>query len=269
MLFKLLILTCASTADAVNQTLNLNILQWNIHWECFIKSPGVCGPAAEVELTRLLTTNEIDIASVIELDDPNYVPPAGYAKKQSTMCGQDIVTILWKTDRLSFAGSATTVCMDPTPDRPALIMSFSSAYGEALTVVGAHYPHPGYQSRQKIADTTSLRNALASIRPVGKVLLVADTNVFGATNKEIFQDLGINSVIAGSDERFHTCCVHDGFYFLFDRIIANFGTMTSRMAWTDTPAWATAAPLSYAASSMHRPLVGTLTSTLVDGMILV
>eukprot|EP00927_Polykrikos_kofoidii_P069232 TRINITY_DN6460_c1_g1_i1.p1 TRINITY_DN6460_c1_g1~~TRINITY_DN6460_c1_g1_i1.p1 ORF type:complete len:239 (-),score=27.07 TRINITY_DN6460_c1_g1_i1:145-807(-) len=215
-----------------------------------------------VELNRLLTTNNIDIASVIELDNSSYVPPAGYAKLQSMACGPDVVTILWKTDRLSHAAFAKTVCIDPTPDRPAFIMSFTSAFGEALTVVGAHYPHPNYQSSEKIADTTSLRNALVAVVPLGKVLFIADTNVLGATNKDIFQDLGIStSVLAGSDETFRTCCVSEGFTGCFDRIIANFGTMTSKIAWTDTPVWATAPPLSHDTSVMHRPVVGTLSTS--------
>jgi len=235
----------------------LAVLQWNPHWECFVKSSN-CTHQAESTLEGLLLNTELDLdfANIVELEDQSYIAPSGWAMLNST-AKRDVTTLFYNSERwtpIAASGAHQAGCM-VAQDRPYVVQAFAhNRRGFSVIVVGAHFPHVlSIYGGMKVlgAAIKSVINATG----VTAIVLAADTNMdrhlpYGSSGG-LMKLLGVPAVehIVSTD-LLKTCCLNDGFHFTFDRVIANFGMdMNTSMLFDPTPAWAF--------GEFHRAVIGT------------
>eukprot|EP00927_Polykrikos_kofoidii_P057949 TRINITY_DN521_c0_g1_i3.p1 TRINITY_DN521_c0_g1~~TRINITY_DN521_c0_g1_i3.p1 ORF type:complete len:307 (-),score=35.10 TRINITY_DN521_c0_g1_i3:82-1002(-) len=247
-------------------------LQWNPHWECFEKSTA-CAEAVTGQLSTRLT-NTTDFANLVE------VPPVAIDAAKldgwtriTNQCGIDTTSLLFNSRRwrkVDVLGSAETGCMEKN-DRPFTVQVFESLGHEAtaaaggfkVLVVAAHFPHGPVGD----ALPAAVRHVTATTG-VTATLLIADTNMnapspkwwpwkSGTSNADIMKAIGASdgegTGSVKSTDLLDTCCLNfPGFWFKFDRIIANFGTsMSTELYDKHTP--------HYATGEFHKAIRGTLT----------
>jgi len=238
-------------ACLVHEVLALNVLQWNPHWQCFESGSRTCQRHAEQTLAQVLTERHVDFANVVELQDPAYVVPDGFAVA-TQRCGSDDVTLFHDSRRWSVstkAGAVSGGCMINW-DRPFLVQQFdeNEAYGSRqVVVVGAHYPHGDHH--------VALTAALASVvRATGvtAVVLIADTND-GSTisNAQIMSGIQAPPGPLRGTQLRPSCCYNVRFPppGAFDRVVTNFGPeLGTELLLDPLPSWAQV-------GEMHKPVL--------------
>eukprot|EP00406_Dinophysis_acuminata_P079744 CAMPEP_0179262990 /NCGR_PEP_ID=MMETSP0797-20121207/27650_1 /TAXON_ID=47934 /ORGANISM="Dinophysis acuminata, Strain DAEP01" /LENGTH=359 /DNA_ID=CAMNT_0020971139 /DNA_START=18 /DNA_END=1097 /DNA_ORIENTATION=- len=219
---------------------SLNILQWNPHWQCFVRNVHSCKSKAEEVLDSELVKGDIDFANIVELDDESYTPPNGWSISRHT-CGMDLTALIYKSDRWHIpksAGSRATGCM-VHKDRPFIVQHFAEVEawgGRNIIVVGAHYPHT--------LERGTLRKGLHSVLRVTKVkevVLIADTNEdIHVSSSHIMAAIEAPLGSLMSTPLRTTCCSNNRFKLnmTYDRIISNFGVdMDSTVLFDELPEW--------------------------------
>lgn len=232
----------------------LNLLQWNPHWQCFVKNEKNCKENAEAALESLLAHYDVDFANIVELADNNYSLPVPWVWITKD-CGKDRTALIYNSSRWApgtMEGSGAEGCMEEGRDRPFVVQQFTAKVPGQLVpqvvVIGAHYPHT--------AEREALKQSLAfvlSATKVPEVILIADTNENSwVSNDNIMKDIGQGAVTGTNLER--TCCYNDNFYeaHTFDRIIANFdGVMSTTVLFDTLPYWART-------GEFHKGILGQL-----------
>lgn len=241
-------------------TAALNLLQWNPHWECHVKST-TCNDAATSELNELLPQLDIDFLNLIEMP---YQPPEGWMAFQF-YCGRDLEMIIYNHKKwrpvAGHSSMTTNVsgCFETSPNnRPFIVQAFDSVrdsyeHRYRLIVVGAHFSHT-----HDDAHYAPLREALLRVTSnasTNAVVMMADSNIAGSTSSaDLLKNVGAPHV----DDKtlatalYKTCCSNDGFTYQFDRIVANFGEdMQSTLLFDPTPAWVGPYPF-------HRAVFGSV-----------
>ncbi|CAE8605934.1 unnamed protein product, partial [Polarella glacialis] len=125
-------------------------------------------------------------------------------------------------------------------DRAFNVQAFHSVGQSTLpgfVVVGAHYPHD--------IHVPILKDAIAKVRKATgyeRVLFIADTNQEQGTSIDVAEALEIPGASnAQTSPMYESCCykTKDGFKWDFDRIITNFGKITTSTLMDDpVPSWA-------------------------------
>jgi len=149
--------------------------------------------------------------------------------------------LLYNYKRWSPQGNAIYPCLDAN-DRASVVQSLRAADGLTITVVGAHFPHPGFGTMQPLRDAIGAAGG-------SKVILIADTNRDYPSSQlmcEINKPFCSDSI---STELFASCCTSDGFQYKgFDRILANFGhSMRTEPLFGD---------LHWSTGEFHRAVIG-------------
>lgn len=230
-------------ADAEAQT--MSVMHWNPHWECFAQANDTCGVTVRASVDAMFRAGFLDIVNLVMFETKDYHPPAPYAMLKTT-CGQDVVRLFYnqKYWNLTSGQESKHLCLDGN-DRPAIVQSLTSVYGLTVTVVGGHFPHPGYGSLQP------LRDAVESIG-TDKLLLLADSNREYASRDLVCEihPSSCNSVI--STNLWNSCCKNTGFQHRgFDRVAANFGrNMQTQTHFNTNEPWV---------GAFHRGLVASFT----------
>lgn len=209
------LLGAGPNAEAETQT--LSVMHWNPHWECFVQANDTCGATVRASVDAMLSAGFLDIVNLVMFEVKDYRPPAPYNMIESK-CGNDIVRLFYNQERWNITSDTGSklLCLDGD-DRAAVVQSFTSVWGLTITVVGAHFPHPGYGSLQPLQDAVESTGT-------GKVLMLADTNRDYASHDLLceFHPSSCNHVISTS--LWQSCCKNTGFQNKgFDRVIANFG----------------------------------------------
>lgn len=230
---------------------DLNMLQWNPHWQCFAWNTNNCTAESEAHLTSFLEDLDVDFADVIELGDPNYTLPDNFTQIGSLKtCGRDFLSLVYNHIRwepVSEPAMLSKGCMQLVPpDRPFVIQEFSDTNtAERVIVIAAHFPHPMGFKDVSFRETLVLRDAVTSFlnqTSTRRVILIADTNEFATTsNANIMWHIGVPTKTVVGTRLLPSCCFDNDFYSLttFDRIIANFGEeMETRMLLDPLPEWA-------------------------------
>lgn len=217
----------------------ISLLQWNTHYECFIKNNDDCCSKPLITYLNTLLNGNIDFANLSMFEITNYSPPNGYSiidqysQQPVYKCGQDITTLVYNNINWSPVGTPIYGCLNPKPDRAFIIQQFKNkTTGFDVYVIGAHMDHPAAGQSYPIASVQALADALTNngITQSNNIILLADTNdanpsnptpdstfmsgIFGGSPVSNVQGAGANS----------TCCCNDGtFPYKTDRIISNFG----------------------------------------------
>mmetsp|Transcript_16206 Transcript_16206/g.41936 ORF Transcript_16206/g.41936 Transcript_16206/m.41936 type:complete len:337 (-) Transcript_16206:253-1263(-) len=230
---------------------DLQLLQWNPHWQCFAWNENNCTEHAQSNLNSMLQASDIDFANIIEFEVDNLTLLEPWTSMRSD-CGHDRVDLVYSTSRWrpsSQDGASVKGCMVPA-DRPFIVQKFNSISNSSGTpsviVIGAHFPHPQGLEDTAVAGADVLKAALQSVMANTTdhqpIVLIADTNEWNTVpSKDIMAALGVQggNMVSTSLER--TCCYDVGFPYwgTFDRIIANFGSdMVTTVFHTPLPAWA-------------------------------
>jgi len=238
----------------------MGVVQWNPHWECFVKSDE-CRADAQVKMTNMLALSDFGTAVMFEVE---YQPPTSHYMKQTT-CGRTPVSMFWDHTKWEATDIETVGCMyrnatDPKQDdRPFIIKSFmnkdAGQAGVEVLMVSAHFPHPTDASAPfdgKFAE--ELMHAIAdssSQKPNAGIVFAADTNLdFSDSNDDIMRYLGVPGDIVGSTPS-HTCCYNDGYQYAPDRVATNMqGHVSLELFLNDpTPAWA-----KIEGAGFHKPV---------------
>jgi len=225
----------------------ISALQWNPHWECFVRTPKTCGQGATRALNGMLRAGFLDFANLVMWADDSYRPPAAYSMLKAK-CGRDVVVLLYDHARWRPSGKHKVLCLQGK-DRPSIVQVFTKTtvpfLGLSVMVIGAHLPHPQH------GDLGTLQDTIASWG--GKVMFMGDTNRISA-GKSLWCELSPKSCSRVVSSQLHnSCCKNTNFLYKgFDRILANFGrSMHSNTAFESV------AKLS--AGEFHIGVVGTLT----------
>lgn len=241
-MYRRLLLLLAVRSSCEFPEAEIGLLQWNPHWQCFVKSQA-CNSGARAALDTLLGGGDLDFANIVELP-LNYTRPNGWDAVHSK-CGLDITQLMYDSRKWLPEGDAVKGCLQAKPpDRPFVIQQFSSAaptrsgFGTKVVVVGAHYPHPPPDVRQLATDLGKVMQDTM----VSQVIFLADTNELRSrTAADIFSDIGVAADKLASTSLERTCCYNSDFpeQYTFDRIIANFGWFSStEVLFGDMPSWA-------------------------------
>lgn len=225
----------------------ISALQWNPHWECFVRTPKTCGQGATRALNGMLRARFLDFANLVMWADDKYRPPAPYSMLKAK-CGRDVVVLLYDHARWRPSGKHKVLCLQGQ-DRPSIVQVFTKTsvpfLGLSVMVIGAHLPHPQH------GDLGTLQSTIASWG--GKVMFMGDTNRI-SSGKTLWCELSPKSCSRVVGSKLHnTCCKNTNFLYKgFDRILANFGkSMQSKTTFESV------AKLS--AGEFHTGVVGTLT----------
>lgn len=243
-------------------SLVLGLVHWNPHYECFVDNP-TCTAAATSALTDLLAAPGTDFANVVMFEVPNttYSPPSGWAAIGAYQsCGYDWATLFYNTDKWSIVASDVGCDYDPSiSGRSYSAATFSSKEDSAmtLTMMGAHFPQTLNASTHAYEDATAvLKGIFAKLAPSGgNMVLMADTNTespqaaavkpdhhgVNKTNQALATDLGMwhSQADPPAAPLYYGCCFSDGFQWQGDRVVANFGSVTSSEVLFDpAPSWA-------------------------------
>eukprot|EP00440_Ansanella_granifera_P011396 gb/GFBE01012364.1/.p1 GENE.gb/GFBE01012364.1/~~gb/GFBE01012364.1/.p1 ORF type:complete len:262 (+),score=51.17 gb/GFBE01012364.1/:1-786(+) len=228
----------------------LTFLQWNPHWQCFLKDPGNCGLNARAALQSLLENEQVDFANIVEFEGGSVDPLPGWSMLERR-CSEDLVTVLYNASRWQPSPVASSSGCMVGADRPFIVQEFESVLdGDKVVVVGSHFPHT--QERQVLAE------ALRTVQEAGgaqQVVLLADTNQPSTRSSErIMRAIGIDDDTIFSTDLEPTCCFNSGFpaAYTFDRIASNFGqAMATQVLFDDMPPWARI-------GEFHKGIVGKL-----------
>eukprot|EP00931_Biecheleriopsis_adriatica_P056795 TRINITY_DN33680_c0_g1_i1.p1 TRINITY_DN33680_c0_g1~~TRINITY_DN33680_c0_g1_i1.p1 ORF type:complete len:526 (+),score=92.74 TRINITY_DN33680_c0_g1_i1:61-1578(+) len=221
----------------------ISTLQWNPHWECFVRSGDSCGRIAKQALDGMLNSGFLDFANICMFAlEGGYQPPQPYAKLE-TRCGKDYVMMLYDSSDWQPDGDAKHVCSQGN-DRAGIVQRFiRHDNSTAVTVAGVHFPHPGY------GDLTGLKQAIKSLGG-DKFILMADTNRVYESQKLLCELNPGHCGHAASTQLFNSCCHSDGFQNKgFDRVIANFGTHVQTEQHFSDARWKV--------GEFHQAVVGT------------
>eukprot|EP00441_Pelagodinium_beii_P004776 CAMPEP_0197703616 /NCGR_PEP_ID=MMETSP1338-20131121/125527_1 /TAXON_ID=43686 ORGANISM="Pelagodinium beii, Strain RCC1491" /NCGR_SAMPLE_ID=MMETSP1338 /ASSEMBLY_ACC=CAM_ASM_000754 /LENGTH=435 /DNA_ID=CAMNT_0043287513 /DNA_START=306 /DNA_END=1610 /DNA_ORIENTATION=- len=218
-------------------------LQWNPHWECFVKAANSCGAAARASLNAILSAGFLDFAHIVMFEIEGYQPPEPYVMVKQ-VCGIDRVMLIYNSAHWTPSGSPHPICLQGN-DRAGIVHAFHNKHGLKITVAGAHFPHPGY------GNHTPIKEAIASLDG-SKLLLLGDTNREYASGKLLCE---LNSNFCKyviSTELFDSCCNSDGFRHRgFDRVLANFGHNMQTEPHFQNVDWKV--------GEFHKGVVGTFT----------
>jgi len=82
------------------KTTDITFLHWNPHWQCFAGHPNCASNATDI-LTGLLNPNtDLDFANLVELELPDYHPPAEWSTIAAhPSCGRDWDTLFYNAKR--------------------------------------------------------------------------------------------------------------------------------------------------------------------------
>jgi len=248
----------------------ISLYHWSPHWQCFAENHNGCKQKAKDQLTKDLTMHDVDFANVIEMTD--YTPPDGYKMVKSETCpSRDALFILYKEEKWTASGAATSGCMNRDrhgkADRAFLVTTFTSKGGEPgeIVVAGAHFPHPtpndascSVPGTDKLGD--AIKQAAANTK---KVIFMADSNLQKqCPSNGIAEAISMpNAQSALSSNLVASCCWENknghGWAmgeFHFDRIVASFGKSLDdfEMLYNNpVPKWA--------GKEMHAGLTAKLT----------
>lgn len=250
---------------------DLQLLQWNPHWQCFAWNTNNCTAEASRVLPELLLETDIDFANIIEFDADLPLPESWSSIRSNRSCGKDIVDLVYNHVRWQPSGEVVSDCMERSPlDRPFVVQQFKNTNtSEEVIVIGAHFPHPASYVFSTMNEAQVLRDALQVYlrkTSVERVLLIADTNeLVNVSSARIMRYLGVpeGPIVSTSLER--TCCFDNGFPApsTFDRIVANFGGhMETTVLFDPLPYWAKEVEDPNDPSSrkgaFHKAVTGTL-----------
>ena len=244
----LLVTTLAVTSIILYKVLNtksnysgantISLLQWNTHYECFVKNKDDCCSKPLTKYLYNVLDGSIDFANLSMFELATFSTPTGYSiidqysDKPAFECGYDITTLVYNNTKWTPVGNPIYGCLNPKPDRAFIIQQFKNiSTGFDVYIIGAHMDHPVGKQLYPLTSVQVLAAALAKngIGQSSNVILLADTNdanpdtptpdstfmngILGGTAKNV-QGAGANP----------TCCCSDGtFPFKTDRIISNFG----------------------------------------------
>lgn len=221
---------------------SISLLQWNIHYECFVKNTTDCCSKPLVKyLDKVLPT--VDFANLSMFEKTGYTPPPGYitidqfSDKPAFECGYDITTLIYNSKRWEAVGKPIYGCLI-TKDRAYIIQKFKekSAGSEPVYVIGSHWSHPAQGQSYPSDSTAALAKALLhhDISSKDRIILLADTND-SFPHKPTPDSVLMNAILGGKVKNVQgtgprlTCCCSDPpqgnrpFPFKTDRIISNFG----------------------------------------------
>lgn len=219
---------------------SISLLQWNIHYECFVKNTTDCPKLLVEYLDKMLPT--VDFANLSMFEKTGYTPPSGYITidqfsdkpKPPFECGYDITTLIYNSNRWEAVGEPIYGCLI-TNDRAYIIQQFKekSAGSEPVYVIGSHWSHPAQGQSYPSDSTAALAKALSDnkIHSTDRIILLADTND-SFPDKPTPDSVLMNAILGGKAKnvqgtgpRRTRCCSDPGnFPFKIDRIISNFGT---------------------------------------------
>lgn len=249
---------------------DLQLLQWNPHWQCFVWNPNNCSAEAAAILPQILQDSDIDFANIIEFEVPNFTLPSNWTGIPSNdSCGIDQVDLIYNNVRWLPSGPSVKGCMAPK-DRPFIIQQFTDTNtSEGVIVIGAHFPHPASFTLSTLKEVEVLKIALQSAlstTAVKKVVLIADTNEWrSVSSSRIMKYLEVPAGPIVSTSLETTCCFDNDFasWGAFDRIIANFGAeMVTEVLFDPLPAWAqefqNVSDPSSRKGAFHKAVKGTL-----------
>jgi hypothetical protein len=243
----------SSSGSDLSDDSDLSLLQWNVHYECFIKNKTDCcsKPLVDYLNNRLKSVN-VDFANLSMFEMVGYTPPSGYisidgfSTKPDYECGYDITTILYNSNRWKAIGNPIYGCLS-TNDRAYIIQKFVEKIRgdpKPVYVIGSHWDHPQTGENYPSASVNALNKALKdnSIKPTSRIILLADTNDNDPKHptsdtvlmNAILGTSGTNVLGTGPNQ---TCCCNDkpldsgSFPYKTDRIITSnigksIGTVT-------------------------------------------
>eukprot|EP00931_Biecheleriopsis_adriatica_P002698 TRINITY_DN10374_c3_g1_i2.p1 TRINITY_DN10374_c3_g1~~TRINITY_DN10374_c3_g1_i2.p1 ORF type:complete len:467 (+),score=82.70 TRINITY_DN10374_c3_g1_i2:23-1423(+) len=247
---------------------DLQLLQWNPHWQCFAWNSNDCAAQARKSLQAMLQGFDVDFANLIEFEDDGFSMPAGWTSIRSSLsCGKDRLDLVYRSTKwrpAATTGAGAKGCM-VQHDRPFIVQQFDSIGGsDSIIVVGAHFPHPASNTDSTLqADVlqTALQDILA-VTGIDKVVLLADTNESpSVSSSRLMSFLGIPGETVSTSLQ-PTCCFDNSFpsWGTFDRIIANFGLqMQTQVLHDPLPTWAHEVQLaSSRRGAFHKAIKGVL-----------
>lgn len=222
---------------------SISLLQWNTHYECFVKNTtDCCSKPLVAYLNKMLPT--VDFANLSMFEKTGYTPPSGYitidqfSDKPAFECGYDITTLIYNSNRWEAVGKPIYGCLI-TNDRAYIIQQFKekSAGSKPVYVIGSHWSHPAQGQSYPSDSTAALAKALSdnNIHSTDRIILLADTND-SFPDKPTPDSVLMNAILGGKATNVQgtgprqTCCCSDPpqgsgpFPFKTDRIISNFGT---------------------------------------------
>eukprot|EP00927_Polykrikos_kofoidii_P068749 TRINITY_DN64069_c0_g1_i1.p1 TRINITY_DN64069_c0_g1~~TRINITY_DN64069_c0_g1_i1.p1 ORF type:complete len:332 (+),score=18.43 TRINITY_DN64069_c0_g1_i1:44-1039(+) len=257
-------------------TPDLNLMQWNPHYQCF--QDAHCKQIVLGTAVNSLKEDNIDFANFIEFPASWPLPPPW--NQVSRQCGKDRTTLVFDSTKWSLsdtpASMATGCILDG--DRPFIVQQFNGRANDKIIVIGAHYGHCS-----GVGDLGAAVRAVMQATHVHHVVLIADTNrhawnvseasdracagdrngtcspgAICQSNEEILAELNsvCTSRVVGT-QPMKTCCSNpkipdsQAFLFPFDRIIANFGASMSTKVVDLSP---------LKSESFHRGVIGRLAS---------
>lgn len=224
----------------------ITALQWNPHWECFVRTPHSCGQGATKALNGILKAGFLDFANLVMWADESYRPPAPFSMLKAK-CGRDVVMLLYDRTHWRPSGEHKVLCLQGK-DRASVVQVFTKTtaplLGLSVMVVGAHLPHP------EMGDLRELNGMIASW---GKnVMFIGDTNTI-EQSKRLWCELNPKScsqVI--STELLNSCCKDTHYVYKgFDRILANFGEHMQTKSCFESVG-------NLSMGEFHKGVVGTL-----------
>jgi len=243
--------------------MNITALQYNVHWECFVKNKDdCCQNIINDFIETTLSENKVDFANIIMLENNKVV---SYGKKYTIlnqfhnnpqMCSRDITTMIYNNTKWIPIGKTIYGCLVPgdKPDRSYIVQKFQSKSTKNfdVLVIGAHFSHDKDQSLSVLKDIIS-KNKWNT----GNILLIADTNIDVKDVQEdkniyIMDNLGLKLKVGSKYDK--TCCYDEkGIVFTYDSILGNFGSkMTTNTL--QLPNF----PLNCSFETMHIPLLATI-----------
>jgi len=264
----------------------LEVLQWNIHGECFrncssrfdshcdVAYPR-CRKGATGFLKQVLENGKLDFAGVEQLEDAGFLM-SGVSKDDwgqvQHRCGGDngfgrwpfdIATVYFnrhKWEELSAplrGGCMAKVMRSPRANYRAFVAQAFQRRGassDRVIVAAVHYPH----DMEGVGILAGALQGLQKETGVEKLLILADTNRGGRqSSASILHEVYPSSRSIVSTTLHHTCCFPRFDFFAPDRIIAadfpgaQGPIRTSLPFGHHSPRWA--------AKNMHDPVSGSLT----------
>lgn len=220
----------------------INLLQWNTHYECFVKNTtNCCSKPLIAYLNKMLP--RVDFANISMFEKTGYTPPDGYttidqfSNTPEYECGQDITTLIYNSKKWKAVSAPIYGCL-VDKDRAFIIQRFENIItGYKVVIIGAHFSHPAQgqsypsDSTGKLADTLKA-NSISDKND--HIILLADTND-SFPDKPTPDDVIMKAIVGGSPTKpivgsgaNQTCCCSDSpnptaFPFKTDRIISNRG----------------------------------------------
>ncbi|HSW76982.1 MAG TPA: hypothetical protein VLG50_08040 [Candidatus Saccharimonadales bacterium] len=204
----------------------ISLFQWNPHWQCFTNQ--CCYNVAIDYINSNIVSRNVDFANIIELEYDQYQPPSNYTKIVGH-CGSgpitsgDVTTLIYNQNLWQPVGNAYKFCIADSTDangRPTLIQQFTSKNQSNFNVyvVGSHFTH------DRDSYISGLQNAFntVGIQTTSQIIMMADTNQNGSSQKLISDILGTTPAVIQSTAISGTCCF-SSFRLAYDRIITTFG----------------------------------------------